>query len=368
MKPDLLFDARNVGSHPHGIARFTIACLRALAVSPPGFTTTVLISVPYHPDFPTQTPWMDYRLSMTPCYSPGEQLRLPTVILKTGAGAYFSPTFTGPVAATVPMAITIHDLIHLRFPAEYGARQRIFYKTVVSALVRRSRVVATDSKSSAAEVAGRWPAASGKIAVLGAPVESPFVPAADRAAVTARLRQIGIEGPFLLFVGNPKGHKNFATAYRAFRRIASDIPGLSLVALGITPEGAKRAGWTDPRLRLLVPQAVDSLADLYRGASAFVAPSFWEGFGLPVLEAMACGTPVVASDIPVYRENLGEAALFADPKEPEAFASALRRVLSSDRLRARLIEAGFRAAAPHQDASAFRGRLLGALGTLMTKK
>jgi glycosyltransferase involved in cell wall biosynthesis len=368
VSPDLLFDARNVGPHPHGIARFTTACLRALAVSPPGFATTVLISVPYHPDFPAQTPWMDYRLEQTPCYSPGEQARLPAVIVKARAGAYFSPTFTGPVAATVPTAITIHDLIHLRYPAEYGARHRIFYRTVVAALVRRSRVVASVSESSAAEIAERWPRAAAKTAILGDLVEAAFTPAADRAAVTARLRQIGVEGRYLLFVGNPKGHKNFSLVYRAFRRVASDFPGLSLVALGIPPEAARKAGWTDPRLRLLVPQASEGLADLYRGASAFLAPSLWEGFGLPPLEAMACGAPVVASDIPVYRENLGDAALLADPTDAETFAQALRRVLISDRLRARLIEAGYRAAAPHRDQKAFRERLLAALGTLMEKR
>jgi glycosyltransferase involved in cell wall biosynthesis len=150
-----------------------------------------------------------------------------------------------------------------------------------------------------------------------------------------------VSGEYLLYLGLRIAHKNVEGVIRAFLLLLDDFPKLKLVIAGSrysTPDMIDR--WKgDPRLmgRLIeIPDpSDDDIARLFGGAKAFVFPSFAEGFGLPPLEAMASGAPVVCSDIPVFREVYGDAVLYVDPNRPEAIAEGVRKVLTDDGLSAR---------------------------------
>jgi alpha-1,3-rhamnosyl/mannosyltransferase len=166
------------------------------------------------------------------------------------------------------------------------------------------------------------------------------------------LAQYGLRaGAYLLALGTLQPRKNLLTLLRAVRLLLDDgcDPGL-VVLVGATGWGStleaevERLGLT-PRVRILGYLPNEALPAIYSGARAFAFPSLYEGFGLPVLEAMACGTPVVASNCSSLPEVVGEAGLLADPRRPAAFAGALRRLLAEPDLAARLREAGLARAA-----------------------
>jgi glycosyltransferase involved in cell wall biosynthesis len=143
-----------------------------------------------------------------------------------------------------------------------------------------------------------------------------------------------VSGEYLMYLGLRIAHKNVEGILRAFRFLSNEFPGLKLVIAGSrysTPDMVDR--WkTDPRLagRLVeIPEPSDEeIVRLFSGAKAFVFPSFAEGFGLPPLEAMAAGVPVVCSDIPVFREVYGDAARYVDPGRPESIADGVREILN----------------------------------------
>jgi glycosyltransferase involved in cell wall biosynthesis len=156
----------------------------------------------------------------------------------------------------------------------------------------------------------------------------------------------GIEGPYLLFVGNPKGHKNLDLLLSGFVRLARRYPALRLVAVGGDARQrrglerrARRLG-VQGRARFLAPVDREALALLYAAAALFVFPSLHEGFGLPPLEAMACGTPVASSSAASLPEVLGPAAAYFSPESEDSLVEAVCRVLDDDALRGRLVRLG----------------------------
>jgi glycosyltransferase involved in cell wall biosynthesis len=175
------------------------------------------------------------------------------------------------------------------------------------------------------------------------------VPVRDPGRLDAARLRYGIPGPYLLFVGNVRmRHKNVVTLLRAFRLLRERRRDpLTLVLVGGIPPGGPGAellaaagpAWADVRMAGYVQR--EDLPALYSGAELFVWPSLYEGFGIPPVEAMACGTPVVSSSAPVMPEVLGDAALLVEPLAPEAYAAAIERVLDSSALRAELIARGF---------------------------
>lgn len=272
------------------------------------------------------------------------------------------PNFNGPILYRSPSVVTLHDLTRFRFPStrRLGPLHQWAYAMVFRAAVQHAQRIIAVSQFTKDEVLRRFPRAAKKVSVVYEGVEERFFEPLHAGVSRDRsrggwavgygdddaLRQLGVSRPYLLYVGLWMQHKNLPGLFRAFRLVrAAGYPG----ALVITGEGrpwdedvqrlAERAGVAPQVLRA---GRVDdqALAALYRQADALVYPSFSEGFGLPPLEAMASGTPVVAARAGSLPEVLGDAALFANPDHPEEIAEAVRLLLADRGLRERLVARG----------------------------
>lgn len=258
-------------------------------------------------------------------------------------------SFNVPVLYRRPFVVTIHDLTRFTFQGQkhHGWLHQRAYEAVFGSAIRHAAHVIAVSRWTALELLQRFPAVAGRLSVITEGVEEQFVPRPDAEADDGQvLESLGVRRPYLLYVGLWMRHKNLAVVLEAFRRIRdTGFPG----TLVITGEG--RAWDEDPssmaassgvRSSVVLPGRVSdaALVALYRRAEALLFPSLSEGFGLPPLEAMACGTPVITSSAGSLPEILGEAALFVDPRNPRELADAALVLLGDSDLRARLIRAG----------------------------
>jgi glycosyltransferase involved in cell wall biosynthesis len=239
---------------------------------------------------------------------------------------------------------TIYDLAWLRFPEFYGAGYQRTGRAAMES-VRDGDCVLTSSESSRAELCEHGMIAPDRVFVapLGADPRT-FHPCADAGRVQAVRERYGIpDGPYVLSVNTPDPRKNVRHAIRAFARVAREAPDLTLVLAGHGGPGSH----PDPveeaaglRGRIVRTGYVDDeeLAPLYSGATAFVYPSLYEGFGLTPLEAMQCGTPVITSNTSSFPEVVGDAGILLDPADGDALCQALLDVHRDAALRERMRE------------------------------
>jgi len=282
-------------------------------------------------------------------YSIREHLSVPLALARTRADLFHAPHYVVSPLIRCPYVVTIHDCIHLRFP-EYLPNRRAWYyaHAVMRMSARRARRVLTVSEASKRDILTYLRVPADRIDVIpNAPDEELTAPPSPDAIDRVRQRY-QLLAPFLLYTGNIKPHKNVDRLIEAYSRLRTR--GFDHVKLLIIGDDISKY----PRLRRLVhrhklhqhvrflgfvPDA--TLTVLYRLATVFVFPSLFEGFGLPPLEAMALGTPVVTSNVSSLPEVVGDAALLVDPFDPDAIADAIARVLADDTLRADLIRRGY---------------------------
>jgi glycosyltransferase involved in cell wall biosynthesis len=267
-----------------------------------------------------------------------EQLVLPARAGRARARVILSPANLAPLAWPRNVVI-VHDAAPFRRPEAYSRSYRSWHQRLGAATARRAlRVVTVSefSKRELVELVGLDPAS---VAVIAGGVGPRFSPEADPAPVRARL---GLHRRYVLTVGTADERKNLAALSVAARRLTA--AGVDLVRAGdarphfaqtATVGGVRSVGYVDDA----------DLPGLYAGASAFVLPSLYEGLGLPCLEAMASGVPVVAANRAALPETCGDAAIMVEPDDRGAIADALARVLDDGQLRARLRDAGLRRAA-----------------------
>jgi glycosyltransferase involved in cell wall biosynthesis len=235
-----------------------------------------------------------------------------------------------------PSVLTIHDLRALHRPDILGTPHAAYLRARLRPSVRASSVVITPTETVRSSVVDELGADPDRVRVVSAPL---FALADDPP-------HPGIAGPFFVYPSTTEPHKNHATLIRAFAGVAGTGPGPSLVLTGAPGRSDRdvaaeieRRRMGDAVLRLgRVPR--ERLDGLIARAVAVVYPSEYEGFGLPLAEAMAAGCPVIASDLPVIREVVGDAGVLVDPSDTAAWADAMRRLLDDDALRDRLASAG----------------------------
>ncbi len=280
------------------------------------------------------------------------RLPLPVESITGRVDLFHSPDFTlPPTLPGTPTILTVHDLSFIRDPNSANARLRSFLSQVVPRSVRRASHVLADSQATKQDLIELWQTPAEKISVLYCGVDSRFHPVTDPAELAAmRGRyQIG-DRPFILALSTLQPRKNYVRLIQAFAPLAARNPELALVIGG-------GRGWqyqailAEPARLSIEHQVVfpgfvtdADLPSLYSAAELFVYPSLYEGFGLPLLEAMACGTPVIASTRSSLPEVTGEAGLQADPLDVAGWTAAMDQLLHDPALRHTLINRGFRQA------------------------
>ncbi len=254
------------------------------------------------------------------------------------SGLLLCPANLAPLAFPRTVVV-IHDAAALRHPEWYSPAYAAWQRRVLPALARRALHVVTVSEFSRRELADLLALPPEGVSVVAGGVDPAFTPAADAGRARAAL---GLTRPYVLCVASQTARKNLRALVPAAQQLRAD--GVEVVvAGGHRPQFAREAGLEALRHLGAVPDAL--LPGLYAGAEAFALPSLYEGFGLPVLEAMACGTPVIAADATALPDTAGGAARLAPP-EGEAFADAIRAVLGSQAAQARLRAGGLARVAP----------------------
>ncbi len=283
-------------------------------------------------------------------YGIREHFSIPFKLHRLGVDLFHSPHYVLPLLARTPAVVTIHDCIHLRFPEYLPSRMAWRYaRFMLGHAIRRSASILTVSQASRADILRFYPDADPERILVVPNAIDPALLEEPGQEETARIRErYQIRGRFLLYAGNIKPHKNLERLIAAFGKLKhqSGMEDLKLLIIGdeISRYGALRRGVEaagvrqDVRFFGFVPDR--TLAGLYRLASVFVFPSLYEGFGLPPLEAMACGTPVVTSRISSLPEVAGDAALLVDPYSVDDIARGIAKVLEQPELAADLVRRG----------------------------
>jgi glycosyltransferase involved in cell wall biosynthesis len=273
------------------------------------------------------------------------QTEVPRMLDDAGVDVAVFPNYAVPLAAPCPTVVVVHDLTILRMPQHCTLQKRLLMAPMLRQAVKVASVIATVSEASQRDIESFLGVARSRIALLPGAAHPSCRPAASDT-VTAVTARHGLSRPYVLTVGTLEPRKDLVTLLRAFDQLERDLPEHDLVVVG-------GRGWQDRqlvqalearmqsrRVRWLGYVSEPDLVALYTGADLFVFTSMFEGFGLPVLEAMACGAPVVASDVAALREVGGDVARFAPPGDPAAFARTISESLRDPEARAAARRAG----------------------------
>ena len=276
----------------------------------------------------------------------GDLLRMGLAVRRDALDAFLFPSaYTYFPTVGTPTVVGIHDAISSEFPqlTTSNARSRFLLRAKERIAIARATRLFTVSEASRAAIARRFGVRASRLTIVTEAPDPLFRPA-DVASIVATRAAIGLGAaePFLLYAGGISPHKNLATLVAAYARLRRPRP--RLVAVGDLEREAfvssadavrRQIASLDLTGDVLLPGFVsdEALAALYTGAAAVVLPSLAEGFGLPAVEAAACGAPLILSDIPAHRETLGGAARFFPPRDAEALAAEITRLLDDDAVR-----------------------------------
>ncbi len=280
-----------------------------------------------------------------------EQVTLPRACRKHRIDLLHVPYFGSPYFTPCKTVVTIHDLIMLILPEHRGSRLVRLYTALASAAARRANLIIADSECTKRDVVGLLGIPEQTVRVVYLACDERLQPVRDPAQLASVKQKYGLEDDFVLYLGGLDWRKNVACLIRAFARVGGRwqlaIAGESYT--GRNPlypdlaEVAQEEG-LDERVKFIGLIAEEDKPALYSGASLFVFPSLYEGFGLPPLEAMACGTPVLCSKAASLPEVVGEGAMLFDPRSDDELSEALTSLLSNGALRSELAKAGLRRA------------------------
>lgn len=282
----------------------------------------------------------------SPYYSLREQIELPRILREYKVDLLHSPHFVLPLFRPCPAVITIHDVIYLACPQDLPSKLgRAYYALMMHAAARSANRIITDSNFSKGEIVRYLRIDPEKIDVIYCGLDSGFRRISDKRILQSVLTKLGIDRDYILYTGIYKPRKNHAGLLRAFRKFVDADAGVDaqLVIAGPMNEGEKRLQDLVEQLGLkrrvvFTGRISDSdLCALYSAARVYACPSLYEGFGFTIVEAMACGAPVVCSQAASLPEVGGDAALYANATDPEEFGSALYRAFTDEALRQELV-------------------------------
>jgi glycosyltransferase involved in cell wall biosynthesis len=264
------------------------------------------------------------------------------------------PYFAPPLDTRIPVVATIHDLIPLVLPEYRGSLGVRAYMRLVALGAQRARLVLTDSQASARDIAERLRISLKQLRVVYLAASEIYRPV-PRNEQEACLRRLGVHRPYLLYLGGFDVRKNVSGIMRAFRLVEPQLRGVRLVIAGRPPDRhsafsphpervARQLGLAE-RIHFTGHVAEEDKPALYSGALGFLFPSFYEGFGLPVLEALSCGTPAIYGEGSSLEEIAGPGGIPIAPGDDRALADAMQELVDNEGLRQQLAENGLAHAA-----------------------
>jgi glycosyltransferase involved in cell wall biosynthesis len=330
MAPRVLLDLRMVQGRLHGIARYALELARRLPALAPDLRFEALGPLHGLPPLGPLAPPIPVHASAAGFLTLAEQPRFRRSLKRLDPDLFHATSFSVPRFWDGPLVATLHDATHLVRSNEYGPLTAAYYRWVVRPTLLRARGLITVSGFSRDELATHLGPAADRWRVIAQGVDERFrsLPAAERSRTIAPL---GLPDRYVLAVGNEKPHKNL----RLLARIATRLP-LPLVVLA----GSESQLDFPPTTRLLDALDDGALPALYASAAALLLPSRHEGFGLPALEAMAAGTPVIAARAGALPEVTAGAAELVDPDDDEAWLAATQRLVEDGEVRRIRIAAG----------------------------
>ena len=285
--------------------------------------------------------------SAAPYYSVREQIELPRILRRHNIDLLHSPHFVLPLRRPCATAVTIHDVIYLACKEDLPSLAgRLYYRGMMTASARMADRIITVSQFSKQEIVRWLQLDAARIEVVHSGIDTIFQPITDLSHIETAHSRYGIRKDFILYTGIYKPRKNHAGLLRALRRLLANGISTQLVIAGPMNQGEKDLKKLASELQIAKEVVFTgfledrALAALYSTARVYACPSLYEGFGFTVLEAQACGAPVVCSTETSLPEVAGDGALFADARDPERFAGALARVFADGELRANLTATG----------------------------
>ncbi|MBI4319519.1 MAG: glycosyltransferase family 4 protein [Chloroflexi bacterium] len=351
-------DARLVYYQRAGISSYVTGLLHGLARVGQGVEYVVLQSRKQHEDLVSDPNF--HRIPLwTPSHHPFEQFALPVELMLRRLDVLHSPDFIPPFVRTSRSVITVHDLAFLAMPEILTDQSASYYRQVEKAVLSADAIIAVSS-STKKDIVDRLGAPEGKIVVIPEAAAPHFRPVDNPGWAREAVGKYGLASGFVLFVGTIEPRKNLPTLFNAFDLLLKELDGIAdalsfdqpvkLVICG--HRGwlcddvfrALRAMDQPGRVVLTGPVSTRELIALYNQAAMLVLPSLYEGFGLPALEAMACGTPVVASNVSSLPEVVGDAGLLVSPRDAPEIARAMLRLLTNRALRDDLTRRGLQRA------------------------
>jgi len=338
-------DARLVHYRKAGISQYTLRLLDELAQIAPDDEFVVFQSRKDRQALVDQPNFVRHPL-WTPPHHRLEQWLLPLELTAVDLDVLHSPDFIPPFRRNCKSVITIHDLNFLLYPHFLTPQSASYYGQIDQAVRKCDHIIAV-SQSTKRDIVRLTGAPESKITVVYEAAHPIFRPLEDQAMLAEMKERLAIERDFVLFVSTIEPRKNVSTLLLAFKRLLDSYhPSVNLVLAG-------EKGWLfdevfalvkklelDGRVQFLGRVTLEDLLGLYNAAAMLVHPALYEGFGLPPLEAMACGTPVVVSNTSALPEVVGDAALLVDPTDADSMAVAIWRLLSDENLQQEMTAKG----------------------------
>ena len=345
-RPKIALDARKVGHPEVGIGRYVLELARHFPSLAPEFEFLLVLDhrldASEVPDGCRQVvlgrfPFEDGVWSKL--YSPWWMNTLvPRYLKRAHVSLFHATNFVLPLIGCCRYVTTIHDLAFVKTPEAYDSFYRLYLKSLVRIAVRRASIVIADSEATRSDLTGILKVNPARISVIHLGVGEEYSVCDDQDYLHRVQRKLQLPGRFLLHVGVVQRRKNLEALLKAGQSALRDglideivLAGRDGFGAGAVRQKAKRLG-IEGRVRFLgyVPQ--EFMPGLYNLAQVLVMPSWYEGFGIPVLEAMACGTPVIASNVSSLPEVAGNAAMLVSLDDAAELARALRKLLTDSHL------------------------------------
>jgi len=334
----VIINATNISGSLTGIARYSLALSRYL-LQHWEYPFTLYVNALGKPHLGELADSMQVRTT-SPALSPDHRFRghlarmawTSTLPARHRGSWIFNTSQLEVCPARRQQIVTVHDVIPLMFP-QHNLKQHFYFKYALPKVLRRCAAIITVSEASKTMLQEHYALPASKIHVIHNGVAQTFFEPIERQETTT---------PYVLYVGRPTPAKNLRGLFRGFERLRNEHGHNVRLKMAIGSQTPRRLPSDSlmQHIDLLPPQDDAQLAQLYANAEALLLPSHYEGFGLPPLEAMACGCPAVVSNLSSLPEVCGDAAIYVTPTDPGSIADGIHKILSDSQLRTELIEKG----------------------------